>query len=376
MKRAGFAMVAVLLLLWRSTLGVGAEWQVPEGFFDAVEQLPEEITDRLPEGLLSEDPEAVGEAAVELASASYLMEAVLEVLGIELGAALRLLALLCGILILSAVLGVAQRSLGSDGVGNAFGFCTAAAIFSAIFLVLFGHMEQVEAFFERLCALVGTMIPVLGALWAMGGNVATASAGTGGLALFLTLCQNLFAATVIPMVGFCAVMALCNALCPELGVRGLASAVKKIYTFVLGLIMTILLTSLSAQTTLTAAADSLSAKTAKMVSSTVIPIVGGSVGETLRTLASGVQYLKGIVGVGGIVLLFLLLLPTLVSLILTRLVFLLSTGVAEILGCDREGRLLSELGGVYGTMIAVVSMSGVMFMLALHLFVKTVVAVG
>ncbi len=376
MKRTVFVLLTGLLLCLSVPMAGAEDWTVPEGFFEAVEQLPAEVTDRLPEGLLSEDPEVVGEAVVGMADAEYLTEAVLEVLGLELSGALRLFALLCGILMLSSVFSVVQDSIGTDGLRSAFGFCTTAAIFSAVILVLFSHMEQVGAFFERLCALVGTMIPVLGALWAMGGNVATASAGTGGLALFLALCQNLFAATVLPVVGFCTVMALCNALSPGLGVRGLASAVKKIYTFVLGLMMTILLTSLSAQTTLTAAADSLTAKTAKMVSSTVIPIVGGSVGETLRTLASGVQYLKGVVGIGGIVLLFLLLLPTLLSLILTRLVFLLSTGVAEMLGCDREGRLLSELGGVYGTMIAVVSMSSVMFMLAFHLFVKTVVAVG
>ena len=86
--------------------------------------------------------------------------------------------------------------------------------------------------------------------------------------------------------------------------------------------------------------------------------------------------MKSIVGIGGIVLVSLLLLPTLVSLLVSRLCFLLSSGVADILGCDTEARFLSELGGVYAILIAVVSMSSVMFIFALTVFLKTVVALA
>ena len=210
----------------------------------------------------------------------------------------------------------------------------------------------------------------------MGGNVATASAGTGTLYVFLAVCQRVCAASILPICGVMTVLALCGTLSPEIGVRGIAGAIKKIYTFSLGAIMTLLLASLSAGTTLTAAADSTTARAARLAASTAIPIVGGSVGETLRTLSAGVQYMKGIVGFGGVLLLLLLVLPVLLSLIFTRLAFLLSVGVAELLGCDREARLLGELSGIWGTMIAVVAMSAVMFVLALVLFVRTVVAVG
>ena len=91
--------------------------------------------------------------------------------------------------------------------------------------------------------------------------------------------------------------------------------------------------------------------------------------------SNDVQYLKSVVGVWGIVLIALLTLPVLLSLVLTRLAFLLSSGVAEMLGCETEEKLLAELGGIYAFMVAVVSMSAVMFIFALTIFSKTVVAV-
>ena len=87
------------------------------------------------------------------------------------------------------------------------------------------------------------------------------------------------------------------------------------------------------------------------------------------------QYLKGVIGIGGVGFLLLLTLPVLLSLLLTRLAFLLGGGIAELLGCDAESRMLGDLGTVYGSMIAVVCMTSVMFILALILFVKSVVAV-
>ena len=138
----------------------------------------------------------------------------------------------------------------------------------------------------------------------------------------------------------------------------------------------VLLTVLSTQTVLACAADSVSSRAAKLVASNIIPIVGGSVGDTLRTLSSSVGYLKSICGIGGILFIILLLLPTLVTLLLTRAVFILAVAVADLVGCESESKLLSELGSVYGILVAVVSMCSVMFILALTIFVRSTVAVG
>ncbi|MBR2354144.1 MAG: hypothetical protein IKA76_06575 [Clostridia bacterium] len=379
-KRIG-TMMLLIGILFMLSIPVSAKEsedmiRLPDGFSDAAEALPDESRNWLPDGFFSKNPEEAGQAVMDLVEVEYLFDAVFKMIGIELSGAVKLLATLSGLLILSAVFGAVQSSISSDRLSTVFGFCSTAAIFSAVASLQLNQMKGVSLFFERLGALMSSMIPVMGSLWAMGGNVATAASGTGTLYVFLAVCQRVCAVSVLPVCGVMTVLALCNALSPEVGVRGIAGALKKIYTFSLGTVMTLLLASLSGGSALTAAADSTAARAAKLATSTAIPIVGGSVGETLRTLSAGVQYMKEIVGIGGVILLGILSLPVLISLILTRLVFLLSVGVAELLGCDREAKLLSELGSAWGIMIAVVAMSTVLFVLALVLFIKTVVAVG
>lgn len=350
--------------------------QMPTGYSEAVDIIDDATDVGLPQGIYSDNVDETAEAIEQMSGAEYLLNFISETVGAELGSSLKLFAKLCGLLLMAAVFGAIRTSFGSDALSGAVRFCTSSAIFAAIIYIQIDHLQGVQVYFERLSTLMNSIIPITGTVWAMGGNVTTASVGTSTFYIFLTVCENLCARTVMPVCCFCTAISLCSALSPDIGLGGFSGAIKKIYTFTIGLIMTVLVASLGAQTTLSAAADSTTARAARTVSSAVIPIVGGAVGDTLRTVAAGVGYLKSVVGIGGIIFVILLVLPVLLSLIMTRLAFLLATGVADMLGCDTERRLISELGGIYGCMIAAVAMSAVMFILGLNIFVKTVVAVG
>ena len=180
----------------------------------------------------------------------------------------------------------------------------------------------------------------------------------------------------MPVATVCTAFALCNSFSSTVNLNGIATSIKKCYTFVLGLIMTLLLATLSTQTVLSSSADTVSARAAKLVASNVIPIVGSSVGDTLRTVSSSVGYIKSVSGVGGIIFILLLVLPTFTTLLLSRAAFIISVGIADLLGCESQSKLLSELGSVYGMLIAVVTMCSVMFILALTIFVRCTVAAG
>ena len=370
------ALLAVAIGVGILCLPVFCDEAMPEEFSDLSELIPDEDRELLDEEMFSEDAQTAGKALEQMLTPSRLF-GILESLGERAATgALSLLAILAGLLMISAVLTALSSTVGSAALGGAVRFCTTVAIFAAILSHQYQALLAVQACLSRLCALMGMMIPIAGSVWAMGGNVGTATAGTGVLSVFLTLTEHLLSASIVPVCSFCMAAALCGSIGPEPMLRGVSSTVKKTYTFLLGLVMSLLLFSLSATTALSASADGMAARTAKLVSATVIPTVGGSVGETLRTVAASVQYLKGIVGFGGILLVLLLTLPVLLSLIGGRLAFLLAGGLAELLGCDNESKLLGELGNIFGCMIAVCAMSGVMFILALTVFVKSTVAVA
>ena len=129
------------------------------------------------------------------------------------------------------------------------------------------------------------------------------------------------------------------------------------------------------QTVLTVASDSVAMRGAKMLAGSAIPVVGGSVGDTLKTVAGSVKFLKSTVGIGGIVLLCMLLLPTLLSVLLYRLSFIAAAACADYLGCSREAKLLSNFVTIYGYLLASVSICSVTFIFLLTLFVRCGIAI-
>lgn len=375
----GICVICAMLLL-SCALAVSAGAVGAEGFFEAQEW--EDFKESLPEGVqdeLSRDAdseEEFCEAVEEMSSFSYILGAILDALGIELASALRLFCSLCALLILSAVFGTASSSMANSSLSSAVRFCSAGAIFATVVYTQYGHFERTEEFFSSIGQLMRTMIPVSAGLWAMGGNISTASTGGAGLYVVLGACEHLLGSSVIAVCCAMSVLALCDAMSDEMKTGKLMSAIKKIYNFFLCAVMTLLLWSLSSQTAISAAADGAVARGARMVSGSVIPILGGSVGETLRTVAGGVAYLKSVFGIGGILMIFALVLPVALSVLMARIVFLLCAGIADMLGCGAEGRLLENVGEIYGSILAVVSGVSVTFILALCIFMQSMIAVA
>lgn len=346
-----------------------AEW---EGFVDS---MPPEVEEYFDLDSFSEQ-KSFSDSVEKMTEPSYIANAVLELMGVELEGSYKLLLLVAGILIISAVLNTVAGQSESAVLKSVMRFCSLGALFCSVGYIFYSHFSRLEIFFERIAVFVNGMIPVTASIWALGGNVTTATAGSATLYCFLNVFEKLWAASAIPISALLIMLGFCDVLCTELKTGRIVGTVKKIYGFFLGLTMTVLLSSLAAQTTLTAAADSVTARTGRLVTNTVIPIVGGNLGEALRTVASSVVYLKGIFGVGGIIIIALLTLPMALSIILTRFVFSVCSAFADIIGCGDESKLLASFSDAYGSMLAVVVGVGMMFVLALCIFIKTVVAVA
>lgn len=372
-----------IVMIFCLTVHVGASAEdnsLAEDISGKLAEIAKDVSDRsgssLAEDAVGESVEESGRKLVELMKPQRIAEEILGITGRALPDAAALLAVVSGLVIISAVSSHIFDGMAGGALAKGFGFCSAAAIISAIVSAQYGQIDRVSGFFDRLTALMESMIPITGVVWAMGGNVSTASVGTAALYGLISVTQRLCADTALPVCYVMGMSAVCSGLSDGSMLGGFTGAVKKTYNFFVASVMTIFVFALGAQTTIAVSADTAAARSAKLLSSTVIPVVGGAVGDTLRTVAGSVQYIKSVVGVGGILFVLLLTLPTLVSLLLFRLVFLVTASMAQALGCGRESRLLSELGNIYGCLIGAVAICSVAFAVALGIFVKCAVAVA
>lgn len=372
-----FAAAAVFLLaVPLAVLGVRADGSLPDEFGDFAGAIPDDVAEYLPEGFFSGDAAELADAVRSATGAEYLINTALGIIGGGIGDAVRLFSVLTGIALAAAVLGSVCDGMELKKSGGVITLMINAAAAVAAVGTQYPCFRAVGAYFERQRVIMGSMLPLMGVLYAMGGNTGGAVLNNSTVLLWLELIGVFVTAVLMPAVSVMTALSLAGAFLPGVRTSGLSKFVGKTVGTVLGLAAVLLGTALGAQSVLTASGDRLGFRTAKFVAGSMIPVVGSTVGDSLRTLAASVGMLRSTVGTAGVVVMILLLLPTLLSLLLSRLAFSAAAGAAEMLGSGDTARLYREMSSVYGLLIAAAALSALIFVFALTVFALTSAAIA
>jgi len=329
----------------------------------------------LPEQLFSENPEEVLKSAETLTRPEYLFRVVLEILGLRSHDFLSLLCTLISLLLISAMLHRLHELVpgqSSEGVALVLRLC----IYTLLVWQGISMLSQLTSYYQGLSTLTVGLIPMMGTLYAMGGNITRAAAGEEIMMIFLSVCEFVTATATPAVCGICLSLSMMDVFGGGLQIKlaPVAGFIKKWYTVLLGFVMFLLGLALSTRSMLAGGADSLSMKGVKYAVGQMIPIVGGAVSGTLGNISTGLGLIRKITGISGIILVGLLLLPTLIQLLLFRMCYQMASTAAAMLGCDSEGKLLGEMGSLYGYMAAAASICASVCVLALGIFSATAAA--
>ena len=373
-----FLMIPLLLLLVTPLEVAATDTEavtMPPAYTSIPDTLPPELEALLPDGLFSENAEEALSATSELTDWRYLLNTLGAALGLGLEDTVGLLCVLVGIILLAAVCARLREGLGSAG-GEILGFTVRLTVYTAIALQTVGALSAVQTYFDHLMALTGGMIPVMGTLYALGGNLGRAAVSSELMLVFLGICQYISTTITPPLCVICTSFSLMDALGVRLTLSPLCDQLKRWYASVMGFVMFLLTLALSTQSLLAGKADTLGMRGIKYAVGNTIPVVGGAIAGTLSSVGVGVELMRSVCGVAGILLVAILLLPTLVKLLLLRATLRLAATVASMLACDGESKLLGDVASLHGYLAAAVSVCSVTFVIALALLIHSGAAVG
>lgn len=368
--------VALTILLSLTAGASGAESKLDLGALE--DALPEDIAESLPEGFFSGNADESLAAIRNALSPSYLLKSLWRLLCGGADGAFSLFAILVALLALTALLSALSDGWVKGEIKSAVAFVSSVCFSSAVVGMQMPRLISSGAFFDRICAAMNSLIPVMAALYLSGGNAGGAALAGSSLVVQINLIELGATFIVMPAVSACMALTLADSLKggEPIGFSGITSFIKRSVSFILGLCSTLLTASLSAQHILTAAGDSMSARTVKFVAGNMIPVVGSTVGETMKTLAASVKVLRGTVGMAGVCVIALLLLPVITELMLTRLALGAAASIGELMGRRGEARLCREVASLYGYVIAAASLASALCFIALTLFAITSSAIG
>ena len=351
-----------------------AEQYTPDDFdagsiFDA---LPDELREYLPQVADSFDPELTRDSY----SFGFFAGVITKLISAAISPAARTFAILLGLIIIASAISSLKGIFKSDGIASLFDFMSGLCIMLAMFSVTTGLFDRVVEYLTRLSVLVNAMLPVMTAMNVAGGNLGSAAVSANAMMLSLSFIQLLATSVMFPVLRLCYGMAIASGISGGLKLDGITKLIRGLLSWVLAIIGTLIGCVMSFQNSIAARADSLSMRAVKFAASGAIPVVGQIAGDAVRTVAGSLSLVRATVGWTGVILILLLTLPVIIEVLLTRLGVILAETAANIIGCDRERGLLSEISGLLGFLAAICVISGLMFIYALTLFATSSVALG
>ena len=202
----------------------------------------------------------------------------------------------------------------------------------AMTVVLTGSLSAVTLVLGCMDALVQFMqlaLPVLMTLLTAIGGVLSAGVFQPAMAL---LCDGVSAAmrtVVVPLSLFGSVLGMIGALSSRIRVHEMAGLMKRTAKWIIGAASSLYIGTTSVRGMGAAAYDGVTMRTAKYAASSLVPMVGGMVSDTMDTMLSCAVLVKNAAGLAAILLTVSVVLLPLIRLIAQMFLLRLSAALAE-----------------------------------------------
>lgn len=274
-----------------------------------------------------------------------------------------------GVLLCCAILNGSRTALASPSVCGAWELCGLLCLSLAAGDDLSSLLMKCGQYIESVTQLLDGVTPLVCTITAASGKLSSAAAGRAMLLLLYTLLQNVYAVVLLPAVQLSFCFGIAGSLGGVVRLDAITRWIRRVLTGAITAIAVLFAFMSGVQSAVAGSADSLAMRTAKFAMSSAIPLVGGALSDALGTAAGSMALIRTACGVLCAASVWILALPVLLQLLLHRAALALCQGAAEMMGCDRESRLLGEMHAVLGYMLAVAAVVSLVFLFALALVI-------
>ena len=150
----------------------------------------------------------------------------------------------------------------------------------------------------------------------------------------------------------------------------LATFLKSGIIWLLGVIITIFVSILSLEGTLTSNVDGLTAKGIKVATSTVIPVVGKALGDSVDVVIGATSLLKNSLGIVGIIIVIGICAIPIIKLTILTISYHFVAATCEPLADKKIVSLLEQMGGTFKVLLGVMFFVAVLLIIGLAMCIK------
>lgn len=215
-----------------------------------------------------------------------------------------------------------------------------------------------------------SFIPILIVLIISTGNIITGSISQKLIIFLISFIGGLVKNLIIPILLVSVAIGIVGGFSEKVQLNKLSKYLKSFIFWFFGIVLTLFVTSITLEGTLSSSVDGITAKTAKAAVSSLIPVVGKILGDATDTVIGSVFVLKNAFGIIGIVIIILVAIKPVLDLIISMALFYLLSAVTEIIAEEKIVKLINIIAESYKALFAILISVIILFLVGITLIIK------
>ncbi len=284
---------------------------------------------------------------------SNMYKKILNLLGTEIKTGIRSLISILVIIIIHSILKTVSESLENDNISKLIYYVQYIAIVTIVMSNFSDIINLVKETTVNLVGFMNTLIPVLISLMLYTGSVTTTSILEPIILFMINFIGNLIQDILIPVMLIITSISVVSKISDKIQIEKISKFLKSSTTWLLGIILTVFVGVVSLEGTLSSSVDGITAKTAKTIVSSSIPVVGKILGDVVDSVLGCGVILKNAVGfLGVIIIIGICILPILKLAVLT-FSYKLVASISEVIADAKIVKLLDEISEIFKILFAI-----------------------
>ena len=301
---------------------------------------------------------------------SKIYKKILNSLGKEVQTGIKSLASILVIIIIHSILKSISESLENDNISKLIYYVQYIAIVTIIMGNFSDIINLVKETSTNLVGFMNTLIPVLVSLMLYTGSLTTTSVLEPIILFMINFIGNLIQDILIPIVLIITSISIISKISDKVQIDKISKFLKSSTVWSLGLILTVFVGIVSLEGTLSSSVDGITAKTAKAIVSSAVPVVGKILGDVVDSVLGCGVILKNAVGFVGVIIIVGICILPILKLTVLMFSYKLIAGISEVIADAKIVKLLDEISDIFKILLAILVSISVMVIIGTTLLVK------
>ena len=301
---------------------------------------------------------------------SKIYKKILNILGTEVQTGIKSLLSILAIIIIHSILKSISESLENDSISKLIYYVQYIAIVTIIMSNFSDVINLVKQTSNNLIGFMNTLIPVLVSLMLYTGSITTTSILEPIILFLINFIGNLIQNILIPIILIIASISIISKISDQVQVAKLSKFLKSSTLWFLGIILTIFVGIVSLEGTLASSVDGITAKTAKSIVSSAVPVVGKILGDVVDSVLGCGIILKNAVGFVGVVIIISICIVPILKLSVLTISYKLVASISEVIADAKIVKLLDEMGDIFKILLGILFTIFFMVIIGTTLLIK------